>query len=89
MYLLIDNKIWELVELYINQVLIDCKWVYKLKDSSSGEVKRIFKAKLFTRDFIQEKDVDYKKKISRKRSSKVCYNLFDMYTSCNIWSCSK
>lgn len=38
---LIDNKTWKLVELLKDQALIDCKWVYKLKDSPACDEARI------------------------------------------------
>lgn len=44
-----------------DQALIDCKWLYKLKYSSVGDVTRIFNARLMVRGFTQEKGLDYKK----------------------------
>ncbi|OAE22219.1 hypothetical protein AXG93_412s1080 [Marchantia polymorpha subsp. ruderalis] len=56
---LIDNKTWELVDIPTNQMLIDSKWVYKLKDNLGGDEAKIFKARLMARDFTEEKCVDY------------------------------
>jgi len=56
---LIDNKTWKLVKLPQNQQVVDSKWVYKLKDSPTDGVSRIFKARLVAKGFTQEKGVDY------------------------------
>lgn len=61
---LIDNKIYDLVELLRDQTLIDCNRMYKLKCSAAQDKKIIFKIKLVARDFTQEKSVDYNKKLS-------------------------
>lgn len=61
MQLLIDNKTSKLVEIHRDQALIDCKWVYKLKDSLIDDEAMIFKARLVDRGFTQNKDVDYTK----------------------------
>ncbi|OAE23684.1 hypothetical protein AXG93_4520s1070 [Marchantia polymorpha subsp. ruderalis] len=58
---LIDNKTWKLIELPKYQIVIDSKWVYKLKDNPTGDEARIFKARLLARGFTHEKDVDYNK----------------------------
>ena len=39
MQLLLENKTWELVTLPKDQPLVDSKWVYKLKDNPSEEVR--------------------------------------------------
>lgn len=57
---LINNKTWEIVESLTYQMLIDSKWMYKLKDNPVRNKARIFKARLVARGFTQEKDVDYK-----------------------------
>ena len=52
------NGVWELVELPEGYKPIGCKWVYKNKKDSKGNVKR-FKAKLVTKRFTQRKEITY------------------------------
>ena len=54
-----DNKTWELEKLPSGQQVVDSKWVYKLKDSSSDGGDKIYKARLVAKGFTQEKGVDY------------------------------
>lgn len=44
-----------------NQVLIDCKWICKLKNNSTSDQRKIYIIKLVARKFTQEKGVDYNK----------------------------
>jgi histone deacetylase 1/2 len=48
---------WDLVLHQPRMNVIDCKWVYKLKKNSDGEVSR-HKAKLVARGFLQQPRVD-------------------------------
>lgn len=58
---LMNNKTSELVEVQKIYALIDCKWMYSLK-YSTGDKRKIFKARLIARNFIQEKSINYNKK---------------------------
>lgn len=42
--------VWELVELPINCKAIDCKWIFKTKKDSKGNIEK-FKARLVAEDF--------------------------------------
>ncbi|OAE20925.1 hypothetical protein AXG93_3256s1720 [Marchantia polymorpha subsp. ruderalis] len=44
-----DNKTWKLVKLPPGQQVMDSKWVYKLKDSPTESVGKIYKARLVTK----------------------------------------
>ena len=53
------NKIRELVELLMNCKEIGCKWVFKTKKDSNGNIER-FKARLVEKDFAQNECVNFK-----------------------------
>ena len=48
----------DLVDLPSGKSAIDCKWVYKIKTRSDGTVDR-YKARLVSRGFTQEYEIDY------------------------------
>ena len=55
---LIDNGTWTLTELPKGRKAIRCKWVYKTKLDSNGNLDR-YKARLVIKGFSQRKEVDY------------------------------
>ena len=54
-----DNDVWDLVELPKGVKPICCKWIFKNKRDSNGNVKR-YKARLFTKGFTQKEGIYYK-----------------------------
>jgi len=48
-----DNKVWELVPLPEGVKPIGCKWIFKTKRDSKGNVKR-YKAHLVAKDYTQK-----------------------------------
>lgn len=60
---LLRNETFELVDLPMDRKAIACKWVFKSKRNSSGEVVRK-KARLVIKGFSQRKGVDYKETFS-------------------------
>ncbi|KAL5856863.1 hypothetical protein ACOSQ3_004321 [Xanthoceras sorbifolium] len=46
-----DNNVWDLVSLPESAKLISCKWIFKTKRDSKGNVER-YKARLIAKDFI-------------------------------------
>ena len=54
-----DNQVWDLVSLPENKKLIDCKWIFKTKRDSEGNVER-YKARLVAKGFTQREGIDYR-----------------------------
>ena len=49
---------WDLVDLPFGKSSIGCKWVYKIKTRSDGTIDH-YKARLVSRGFTQEYEIDY------------------------------
>ena len=60
---LISNETWELVELPVGCAPIGCKWVFKIKYTSDGRVKR-FKCCLVAKEYAQKYGIDYEETFS-------------------------
>ena len=52
------NDVWELVEQPKRIKIISCKWVFKTKKDSKGNIER-YNARLVAKGFIQKEGVDY------------------------------
>jgi hypothetical protein len=55
---LLINKTWHLIPPRADLNIIDCKWVFKLKEKADGIVDR-YKARLVAKGFHQEYGIDY------------------------------
>jgi hypothetical protein len=53
-----SNDVWDLVEIPDGAKREGCKWVYKTKYDSKGEIER-FKVRLVAKGFNQSKGIDY------------------------------
>ena len=53
-----SNQVWDLIEAPANIKPIGCKWVYKRKRGSDGEVET-FKARLVVKGYTQREGIDY------------------------------
>ena len=53
-----SNEVWDLVELPKGVQAIGCKWVYKTKRDSLGNIER-YKARLVGKGFTQKEGIDY------------------------------
>ena len=76
-----DNKVWDLVELPKGSKRVGCKWVFKTKRDSKGNVER-YKARLVAKGFTQKDDIDYKETfspVSKKDSLRIVLALVAHY----------
>jgi len=53
-----SNEVWDLVELPKGAKAIGCKWVFKTKKDSLGNIER-YKARLVAKGFTQKEGIDY------------------------------
>ena len=76
-----DNQVWDLVELPESYKQVGCKWVFKTKRDSKGNIER-YKAKLVAKGFTQKDGIDYKKTfslVSKKNSLRIILALVAHY----------
>ena len=58
-----DNDVWDLVPFPEGVKPIGCKWIFKTKRDSKGDVER-YKARLFAKGYTQKEGIDYKETFS-------------------------
>ncbi|KAJ9709896.1 hypothetical protein PVL29_001400 [Vitis rotundifolia] len=57
------NGVWDLIELPHGCKLVGCKWVFKTKCDSSGQIER-YKARLVVKGYSQREGIDFKETFS-------------------------
>ena len=58
-----DNDVWDLVPLLEGTNPIGCKWIFKNKRDSKGNVER-YETPLVAKDFTQKEGINYKETFS-------------------------
>ena len=75
------NDVWDLVELPEGCKRVGCKWVFKTKRDSQGNIER-YKARLVAKGFTQKDGIDYKETfspVSKKDSFRIIMALVAHY----------
>jgi Reverse transcriptase (RNA-dependent DNA polymerase) len=76
-----DNDVWDIVPLPKDKKTIGCKWIFKTKRDSKGNVEK-YKAHLVAKGFTQKEGIDYKKtfsSVSSKDSLRIILALVPHY----------
>jgi hypothetical protein len=63
MKLMSTNDVWDLEEIPNGAKIVGCKWVYKTKCDSKGNVER-YKARFVAKGFTQREGIDYNETFS-------------------------
>ena len=72
-----DYKVWELVPLPEGVKPIGCKWMFKIKQDSKGNVER-YKARLVVKGYTQKEGIDFKETFSPVSSKKNFRTIMDL-----------
>nr|GEZ10715.1 putative ribonuclease H-like domain-containing protein [Tanacetum cinerariifolium]GEZ64077.1 putative ribonuclease H-like domain-containing protein [Tanacetum cinerariifolium] len=70
------NNTWEISDLLKGRKHVGCKWIYKIKYKSNGEVET-FKARLVAKGYSQEDGIDYEETFFTNGENGYCYIFFE------------
>lgn len=76
-----QNNVWDLIELLKNCKRVGCKWVFKTKCDSKGNIE-IYKARLVAKGYTKKGGIDYKETfspVSKKDSLRIIMALVAHY----------
>lgn len=80
---LTKNKVWELVDRPVDQKVVKCKWVYRIKNNNSENCK--YKSRLVARGFSQTYGVDYDDTFSPVVRHSTLRTLFALATELDMY----
>ena len=66
MHTLMENEMWDLVDVPKGVKSISCRWVYKVKYNTDGSVNR-YKARLVAKGYTQQHDISYDETFARSQ----------------------
>ena len=78
---MVQNEVWDLVELPEGYKKVGCKWVFKTKRDSKGNIER-YKARLVAKGFTHKGGIDYRETfspVSKKDSLRIIMALVAHY----------
>ena len=78
---MISNRVWDLVELPNGVKPVGCKWVFKTKNDSLGNIER-HKARFVAKGFTQREGIDYTETfspVSKKYSLRIIMALVSYF----------
>jgi Reverse transcriptase (RNA-dependent DNA polymerase) len=74
-----DNKVWDIVFLPEGVKPIGCKWIFKTKNDSEGNVER-YKAQLVAKGFIEKEDIAFTETFSHVSTKDSFRNIMTLVT---------
>ena len=76
-----SKKVWDVGEIPTGAKMVGCKWVYKIKYDSKGNIEK-FKARLVAKGFTHREGIDYNETfstVSTKDSFRIVMTFVALY----------